>query len=119
MNFNFWNPLSDRFLQVEPEHSQQRQADAANNSFGKSEDPRNWRNAVMGYSSNYTDPIDPYDSNGIMFDTVFSTKRQRINFYRNLALYPFTRKCLTMMADEAVCENAMGEVVYEELTEGK
>ena len=110
MNFNFWNPLSDRFLQVEPEHSQQRQADAANNSFGKSEDPRNWRNAVMGYSSNYTDPIDPYDSNGIMFDTVFSTKRQRINFYRNLALYPFTRKCLTMMADEAVCENAMGEV---------
>ena len=48
MNFNFWNPLSDRFLQVEPEHSQQRQADAANNSFGKSEDPRNWRNAVMG-----------------------------------------------------------------------
>jgi hypothetical protein len=110
MNFSFWNPLSDKFLLPEPEHSQQRQMDAAQNSFGKSEDPRNWRNAVFGYGTGYADPIDPYDSNGILFDAVFSSKRQRINSYRNLALYPFVRKCLTMMADEACCENASGEV---------
>ena len=89
MNFSFWNPLSDKFLLPEPEHSQQRQMDAAQNSFGKSEDPRNWRNAVFGYGTGYADPIDPYDSNGILFDAVFSSKRQRINSYRNLALYPF------------------------------
>ena len=83
MAFSFWNPFSSRFLQVEPEHSQQRQADASLNSFGKSEDPRNWKNYVYGYG-NYADPIDPYDSNGIMFEMVFANKRQRISYYRNL-----------------------------------
>lgn len=83
--------------------------DAAQNSYGKTEDPRNWKNAVFGYG-NYTDPIDPYDSNGIMFESVFTSKRQRICFYRNLALYPFVKKCLTMMADESCCETADGEI---------
>lgn len=115
MNFNFWNPLSNRFLQVEPEHSQVRKADAALNSFGKSEDARNWKNFVQGWGANYTDPINPYDSNGILFETVFSSKRQRISTYRDLAKYPFVRKCLTMMADEACCETANGEIATFEI----
>lgn len=88
MNLQFWNPFSDRFLQVEPEHSLQRSHDAALNSFGKSEDSKDWSRLVRGYSSGYTDPIDPYDSNQILFETVFANKRQRINFYRSMRMLP-------------------------------
>lgn len=84
--------------------------DASLNSYGKSEDAINWSNWVRGYNSKYADPYDPYDQNSILFDAVFNTKRQRINVYRTLALYPFCRKCLTIMADESVCMNADGEV---------
>lgn len=88
----------------------QRQADAALNSYGRSEDAVDWRRLTHGYLNGYVEGSDVYDSSGILFETVFASKRQRINFYRNLSLYPFVRKCLTMMADEAVCENSLGEV---------
>ena len=107
---SFLNPFSDRFLQPEPEHQMQRQADAALNSYGRSEDAVDWRRLTHGYLSGYVEGSDVYDSSGILFETVFASKRQRINFYRGLALYPFVRKCLTIMADEAVCENSLGEV---------
>lgn len=110
MNLGFLNPFSDKFLQPEPEHQMQRQADAALNSFGKSEDAVDWRRLTHGYLNGYVEGQDVYDSSGILFEQVFNSKRQRINWYRNLALYPFVRKCLTMMADEACCENALGEV---------
>ena len=88
----------------------QRQADAALNSYGRSEDAVDWRRLTHGYLNGYVEGQDVYDSSGILFETVFASKRQRINFYRGLALYPFVRKCLTIMADESVCENALGEV---------
>lgn len=110
MNIKFFNPFSDKFLQPEPEHSEQRKNDAALNSFGKSEDAREWSRYVNGYNNSYVDPIDPYDNNSIMFETVFADKRQRILYYRNMALYPFCRKCLTIMADESCCEDSFGEV---------
>ena len=99
MNLGFLNPFSDKFLQPEPEHQMQRQADAALNSFGKSEDAVDWRRLTHGYLNGYVEGQDVYDSSGILFEQVFNSKRQRINWYRNLALYPFVRKCLTMMAD--------------------
>lgn len=92
MNFSFFNPFSDRFLQVEPEHSQMRANDAALNSFGVGEDPSKWKQLVRGYGTGYTDPIDPYDSNSILFETVFANKRQRINFYRSMRMLPFCQK---------------------------
>lgn len=104
------NPFSQQFLQPEPEHQMQRQADAALNSYGRSEDAVDWRRLTHGYLNGYVEGQDVYDSSGILFETVFASKRQRINFYRGLALYPFVRKCLTIMADESVCENALGEV---------
>ena len=107
---SFLNPFSDRFLQPEPEHSMQRQADAALNSYGRSEDAVDWRRLTHGYLNGYVEGSDVYDSSGILFETVFASKRQRINFYRGLALYPFVRKCLTIMADEACCENSLGEI---------
>jgi len=88
----------------------QRQADAALNSYGRSEDAVDWRRLTHGYLNGYIEGQDVYDSSGILFETVFASKRQRVNFYRNLALYPFCRRCLTIMADESVCENALGEV---------
>ena len=106
----FLNPFSQQFLQPEPEHQMQRQADAALNSYGRSEDAVDWRRLTHGYLNGYIEGQDVYDSSGILFETVFASKRQRVNFYRNLALYPFVRKCLTIMADESVCENALGEV---------
>lgn len=88
----------------------QRQADAALNSYGRSEDAVDWRRLTHGYLNGYVEGQDVYDSSGILFETVFASKRQRINFYRNLSIYPFVRRCLTIMADESVCENALGEV---------
>ncbi len=110
MNLGFWNPFSDRFLQPEPEHQMVRSAEAALNSYGRSEDAVDWKRLTHGYLNGYVEGSDVYDASGIMFEQVFANKRQRISTYRNLALYPFVRKCLTMMADEAVCENALGEV---------
>lgn len=88
----------------------QRQADAALNSYGRSEDAVDWRRLTHGYLNGYIEGQDVYDSSGILFETVFASKRQRVNFYRNLSIYPFVRRCLTIMADESVCENALGEV---------
>lgn len=110
MKIQFWNPFSDKFLQPEPEHQMVRSAEAALNSYGRSEDAVDWKRLTHGYLNGYVEGSDVYDASGIMFEQVFSNKRQRISTYRNLALYPFVRKCLTMMADEAVCENALGEV---------
>lgn len=110
MNLNFLNPFSDKFLLPEPEHQMQRQNDAALNSYGKSEDSVDWRRLTHGYLSGNVEGQDVYDTSSILFEQVFSSKRQRISCYRNLALYPFVRKCLTIMADEACCENSLGEV---------
>ena len=55
MNLGFLNPFSDKFLQPEPEHQMQRQADAALNSFGKSEDAVDWRRLTHGYLNGYVE----------------------------------------------------------------
>lgn len=110
MNLQFFNPFSQNFLMPEPEHSEVRNAEANLNSFGKGEDTVDWTRLVRGYNSGYSSPVGDFDTNQILFETVFANKRQRINFYRNMALYPFVRKCLTIMADEACCENADGEI---------
>lgn len=110
MNLAFLNPFSQKFLQVEPDHSDVRTTTARLNSYGKSEDAIDWRTAVGGYYSRYVSPSQPYDQNGVVFDTVFANKRQRINYYRNLARYPFVKKCLHIIANECVCETAIGDV---------
>lgn len=82
---SFWNPFSQRFLQPEPEHSMVRQADAALNSYGRSEDAIDWRRLTHGYYNGSVEGQDVYDSSGILFETVFASKRQRINFYRRIS----------------------------------
>ena len=88
----FLNPFSQQFLQPEPEHQMQRQADAALNSYGRSEDAVDWRRLTHGYLNGYVEGQDVYDSSGILFETVFASKRQRINFYRNLRTLPVCKE---------------------------
>lgn len=109
MDLNFLNPFSDKFLQVNPEASQVRDTEAHLNSFGKGEDSIDWR-ALAGFDNNYRSPSDPYDKNSIVFENVFSNKRQRINYYRNLALYPFANKLLHIIANECICSVSDGDV---------
>lgn len=84
MNLQFLNPFSQQFLMPSPEHQMARQADASLNSYGRSEDAVDWRKLTHGYLNGYSNPDDVYDSSGILFETVFSNKRQRINFYRRI-----------------------------------
>lgn len=110
MNLSFLNPFSDKFLMVDPDKSDVRKLSAHTNSYSSGEDAINWNALVRGYGTNNYADGSSYDNNQIVFEAIFSSKRQRINFYRSMALYPFCKKCLSIMADEAVCETAKGEI---------
>lgn len=111
MNLQFWNPFSSEFLKTAPDHAQQRSIVAARNSYGIGEDPVNWNELVTGYSNNgITDPAMDYNQNNIIFETLFTNKWSKISWYRNMSLYPLVAKGLNMMADEAVCPDAAGNV---------
>ena len=118
MNLNFLNPFSSEFLKTSPEHSEQRAIEAARNSYGKGEDTIDW-NAIAGsYSNNgYVDPAQPYDQNNIVFATLFTNKWQKISWYRSMAMYPLVGKGLNIMADEAVCPDALGNVAMFDIEE--
>lgn len=109
MNFQYWNPFSKNFLQAEPDAEKIRQIVTQQNSFGSDEDQTRWNTIVNGWGS--TDYGTGPDQSQILFDAVFATKRQRISFYRSMALYPLVKKALTIMTDEACCENTKGEIV--------
>ena len=107
---NFINPFSNSFLSNTPEQSQIRNIEAHQNSIGKDEDGINWSAMIPSRVNGFIDPTMPVDSNGILFDAVFSTKQQRVSFYRSMSLYPLVKKALTVIADEIVCESTHSEV---------
>lgn len=111
MNFNFLNPFSDKFLAKEPEQSHIQQVNANQNSIGRDEDAINWASLLPGKVNGFYDPTNPCDSNGILFDSVFSTKCQRCSFYRSMALYPLVRKALSTMTDEVISEDVHGNLL--------
>lgn len=111
MNLNFFNPFSTEFLKTAPEHSEVRAQEAARNSYGKGEDTIDWNSLVNAYSTGgYVDPAQPYDQNGIVFETLFTNKWQKISWYRSMAMYPLVGLGLNIMTDEAVCPDAFGNV---------
>lgn len=103
------NPFSSNFMQFEPDKAFQREIEASHNSFGHDEETINWKRLANGYGQ-FANDHEPLESTSIIFDGVFQSKRQRINCYRNLALYPLVNQGLTIMADESVCQNSDGEV---------
>lgn len=111
MNFNFINPFSSSFLAKEPEQSYIQQINAQQNSIGRDEDAINWASLMPGKVNGFYDPTNPCDSNGILFDAVFSTKVQRVSFYRSMALYPLVRKALMTMTDEVISEDVHGNLL--------
>ena len=80
---SFLNPFSQRFLQPEPEHTMVRQADAALNSYGRSEDAVDWKRLTHGISNGSVEGGDVYDTSSILFEAVFANKRQRNNICYN------------------------------------
>ena len=118
MNLNFLNPFSSDFLNTAPEHSEIRAREAARNSFGKGEDTIDWNTLANGYNNSaYVDPATPYDQNSIVFETLFTNKWQKISWYRSMSMYPLIGKGLNIMADEAVCPDAFGNVAKFDLAE--
>ena len=107
-NFKYLNFLSKDFLQNDIDAAELRKLEVQNNSVGVDEDATNW-GAIVGQWGQYSTQAE-VDSSNILFDAVFTTKRQRITFYRSMALYPLVKKALTMITDEAICENSRGEV---------
>lgn len=107
-NFNYLNVFSKDFLQNDLDAAELRKLEVQNNSVGADEDQVNW-GAIVGQWGQYSTQAE-VDSSNILFDAVFANKRQRISFYRSMALYPLVKKALTIMTDEAVSENTKGEV---------
>ena len=107
-NFKYLNFLSKDFLQNDIDAAEIRKMEVQNNSVGVDEDATNW-GAIVGQWGNYSTQTD-VDSSNIIFDAVFTSKRNRITYYRSMALYPLVKKALTMITDEAVCENSKGEI---------
>lgn len=112
MNLQFLNPFSHKFLDSEPENKIKRQAETARNTYGIGADVIDWGQVFSGRSGNYSGEV---ESNNIVFDTVFANKMQKINWYRNMSMYPLVQKAITIMTDEAVCEDAFGNIAKFEL----
>ena len=91
MNLNFLNPFSDEFLQKQPDQEEIRAQTMQNNSVGVDEDVIDWSRLVNGYNTNDQFGLNA-DTSNILFDAIFATKRQRISFYRSMALYPLCKK---------------------------
>lgn len=108
---DYINPFSNKFLGLVPDEKDVRNTTAHLNSYSTGEDPVDWRsyNRAVG-NHGYIPPSNPYSTNNIVFDTVFANKRQRVNYYRNLALYPFVHKLLNIIANECVCRTHDGEM---------
>lgn len=107
-NFNYLNPLSKDFLQNDLDAADIRNIEVQSNSVGTDEDATDW-GSLIGQWGQYTTQAE-VDAANILFDAVFSNKRQRISFYRSMALYPLIKKALTIMTDEAVSKNTKGQV---------
>lgn len=107
-NFNYLNFLSKDFLQNDLDAAEIRRLEVQNNSVGVDEDQINY-GAIVGQWGQSTTQAE-VDSSNILFDAVFANKRQRISFYRSMALYPLVKKALTIMTDEAISENTKGEI---------
>lgn len=108
MQWSLLNPFSDRFLQTTPDKAQTRETLAKLNSYGVGEDTLDLSKIVRGYSAGT--PAYPYEQNNVIFETVFATKRQRINYYRTMAKYAFVKKMLTIISDECCSTRADGSV---------
>ena len=116
MNFSLINPFSNRFLQVLPDKVQTREHQTKLNSFGVGEDTLDISKYIRGITGQAA-PAYPFEQNNIIFDTVFSSKRQRINFYRNMALYAFVKKCLNIITNECCSKTVTGEVATFDIAE--
>jgi len=116
MNLNFLNPFSDEFLQKQPDQEEIRAQTMQNNSVGVDEDVIDWSRLVNRYNTNDQFGLNA-DTSNILFDAIFATKRQRISFYRSMALYPLCKKAITMITDEAVCENSKHEIAKFDIKE--
>ena len=116
-NLQFINPFSDEFLKLKPSNDEIRSVEAARNSYGRGEDTIEWDRLVNGSNNGYYDPATPYDSNNIVFETLFTNKWQKISWYRSMALYPLIKKGLNIMSDEAVCPDSYGNVTKFDLAE--
>lgn len=109
-NLSFLNPFSKDFLQNKIDAAELRKLEVQNNSVGADEDSIDWASIIgQRYGNSYSTQAE-VESNSILFDGVFASKRQRISFYRSMALYPLVKKALTIMTDEVVCENTKGEI---------
>lgn len=118
MNFNLINPLSSKFLQVLPDKVQTREMTAKLNSYGVGEDTLDLSKYIRGITGQAA-PAYPFEQNNIIFDTVFSSKRQRINFYRNMALYAFVKKMLNIIVGECCSRTVTGEVAKFDIVESQ
>lgn len=117
MNFQLLNPFSDKFLDFEPDKTYKREVTTKLNTFGVGEDTLDIGKLVRGYGANSVSPSYPYEQNNIIFDSIFTTKRQRINFYRDMSQYAFIKKLISIICDECCSRNAAGEVAKFDIDE--
>lgn len=115
MEFQLWNPFSPRFLQFTPDKAQTREKETKLNSFGVGEDTVSLSKLVRGYGNSSVNPAYPFEQTNIVFDTLFTTKRQRINWYRTMSNYSFVKKLLNIICNECVSHGAQGEVARLEI----
>lgn len=106
MDFNFLNPFSKDFLQVTPDQKQVRELESKVNSFGTGE----FSLTPAHFNTNVGNLSYPYEENGIMFDIVFASKRQRINFYRYMSKFPFVKKLLNEICDTVTIKTDKNKV---------
>lgn len=115
MDFQLWNPFSSRFLQVIPDKAQTREKETKLNSYGVGEDTLDLGKLIRGYSNSSTVTTYPFEQNNIVFDTLFTTKRQRVNWYRTMSNYSFVKKLINIICNECVAKGVNGEMARLEI----
>lgn len=110
MDFQLLNPFSNRFLQVVPDKVKTRELTAKRNSFGVGEDTLEISKYIRSINGLGTSPAYPFEQNNIIFETIFASKRQRINFYRNMAMFAFVKKLLNIIVSECCSRTVDGDV---------
>ena len=107
---NYINPTSKYFLNTKEDAQSKRDFETNLNRVGyNATDIATYRNNAANWSWN------TLETNGILFDGLTENKRQKIELYREMSLYPLIRKGLSIITDEVISPNTKGEVLHFDL----
>ena len=101
LNFKFSNPFSRFFDSGKSKEDVEVQTQTLQHSQGQSQEEID-----TGAGQH-----DAFQTFGINFDQLFTTKRSRVAKYREMTLYPEVSEALDNVIDDAIVEDNKGQIV--------